>query len=299
MGKRQKVRTAIQLCWTALTNGHVTGFLQGKLYAGPLKNLCVPGLNCYSCPGALGSCPLGALQATLSSRNYKFSFYVLGFLLLFGALLGRAVCGFLCPFGLVQDLIHKIPLPRSWRRRKLLPGDRWLKWVKYVLLVLLCILLPLTAVDVVGQGKPWFCAYVCPAGTFLGGIPLVAANAGLRAALGWLWRWKLGLLLGVLGLSLFFYRPFCRYLCPLGAIYGCFNPIAFRRYERQEDACTSCGACQQTCPFDLNPAANPNSVDCIRCGRCLDACPTGALHIRRLASTDSAPASPFQSGPSR
>lgn len=282
MGKRQKVRTAIQVCWTALSNGYVTGFLQGKLYTGPLKNLCVPGLNCYSCPGALGACPLGALQATLSDRRYKVAFYVLGFLLLFGAVLGRIVCGFLCPFGLIQDLLYKIPLPKAWRKRKLLPGDRWLKWIKWVLLALFCILLPLVVLDAVGQGKPWFCAYICPSGTFLGGIPLVAANEGLRSALGWLWNWKLGLLIAVLLLAMLFYRPFCRYLCPLGAIYGCFNPIAFHRYTKDDSACIRCGKCQTVCPFDLDPAQNPNSMECIRCGRCLEACPTDALEVMGL-----------------
>ena len=279
MGKRQRRRTLIQMGWTALSNGYVTGFLQGKLYGGRLKNLCVPGLNCYSCPGALGACPLGALQSTLADRNYKFACYAVGFLLLFGAVLGRIVCGFLCPFGLIQDLLYKIPLPHRLRKRKLLPGDKVFKWLKYVLLVLFCILLPLTVVDVVGQGKPWFCAYVCPSGTFLGGIPLVAANAGLRSVLGWLWNWKLGLLIGILILSVFFYRPFCRYLCPLGAVYGCFNPIAFLRYKVDLDACIQCGKCQNTCPFELDPSKTPNHMECVRCGRCLDACPTDALSM--------------------
>ena len=281
MGKRQKVRTAIQVCWTALSNGYVTGFLQGKLYTGPMKNLCVPGLNCYSCPGALGSCPLGALQATLADRRFKFACYAVGFLLLFGAILGRVVCGFLCPFGLIQDLLYKIPLPRFLQKRKLLPGDRILKWLKWVLLALFCILLPLVAVDAVGQGKPWFCAYVCPSGTFLGGIPLIAANAGLRTALGWLWRWKLTILVAIVILSLVFYRPFCRYLCPLGAIYGCFNSISFHRYRVDPDRCISCGLCSSACPFALDPSKTPNSTECIRCGRCLEACPTDALGVFR------------------
>lgn len=272
MGK-QKLRTAVQLAWSALSNGYVMGFAKGKLYGGGLKNVCVPGLNCYSCPGALGACPLGALQATLSDRNYRFAFYAVGFLMLFGAVLGRVTCGFLCPFGLVQDLLYKIPLPK----KKFLPGDRFLKWLKYILLVLFCILLPMVVVDVVGQGKPWFCAYVCPSGTFLGGIPMVAANAGLRTALGWLWRWKLALLIGIVILSVFYYRPFCRYLCPLGAIYGCFNPVSLLRYKLDKDACIQCGQCQKACPFAIDPSKTPNHVECIRCGRCLDACPTDAL----------------------
>ena len=281
MAKRQRIRTAVQIAWTALSNGYLAGFTNGTIFRGTYKNICLPGLNCYSCPGALGSCPLGALQATLSDRNYRLAFYVTGFLMLFSSLFGRFVCGFLCPFGLVQDLLYKIPLPKKWRRRKLLPGDRILKWLKYLLLVLFCILLPMVVVDTFGQGKPWFCAYVCPSGTFLGGIPLVAANEGLRAVLGWLWNWKLSLLIGILLLSLFFYRPFCRYLCPLGAVYGCFNPVSLVRYRVDQSTCINCGKCKTACPFELDPSKKPNSAECIRCGRCLDACPTGALGMYR------------------
>ena len=254
------------------------GFFKGNIYQGSFKNICLPGLNCYSCPGALGACPIGAMQSTLTSRNHKTAFYALGFLIFFGALLGRFVCGFLCPFGLVQDLIYKLPLKR---KRKLLPGDKWLKYIKYVILVLFCILLPLVALDAVGQGKPWFCAYICPSGTFLGGIPLVAANESLQSVLGWLWNWKLALLLGLLILSLFFYRPFCRYLCPLGAIYGCFNKVSLFKY-RKTDGCIDCGKCKSSCPFDLDPSKDPNTAECIRCGRCLDACPADALEMMGL-----------------
>lgn len=274
-----KVRTAVQVCWSALSNGYLMGFAKGKVFTGPTKNICLPGLNCYSCPGALGSCPIGAMQSTLTSRDHKTAFYALGFLIFFGALLGRAVCGFLCPFGLVQDLIYKIPIRR---KRKLLPGDKCLKYLKYAILAIFCILLPLVVLDAVGQGKPWFCAYICPSGTFLGGIPLVATNEGLRMALGWLWRWKLLLLIGILVLSAFFYRPFCRYLCPLGAIYGCFNPISAVKIKKDKDACIDCGKCQRVCPYDIDPSKTPNAMECIRCGRCIDACPTDALDMLGL-----------------
>ena len=123
MGKRfarvkRHLRTWVQIGFTALSNGYAAGFMRGNIYKGPLKFACVPGLNCYSCPGALGSCPIGAFQSVLASRDYHFAFYVSGFLIFFGAVLGRLTCGWLCPFGLVQDLLHKLPFP--WKR-KLLP----------------------------------------------------------------------------------------------------------------------------------------------------------------------------------
>ena len=282
MGKlRTHLRTIVQIVFTALTNGYAAGFAQGTIYKGTGKLVCVPGLNCYSCPGALGSCPIGALQASLTSRTNKFPAYVLGFLLLFGALFGRLVCGWLCPFGLVQDLLHKIPFPKKLRR---LPGDRVLKWLKYFILVGFVIVLPLTILDIVGQGQPWFCEYICPSGTLFAGIPLIASNPPLRAALGWLFTWKAAILVVLLVLSVIVYRPFCRYLCPLGAIYGLFNPFALYRFHIDEDKCTKCGACQHACKLDIPVWQKPNSAECIRCSDCRRACPHSAIRTENPVS---------------
>lgn len=267
-------RLWVQSVFTALTNGYAVGFAKGKIFTGSTKALCVPGLNCYSCPGALGSCPIGSLQAVLGSRNYKFAFYILGFLMVVGAVLGRFVCGWLCPFGLIQDLLHKIPFVKKLKK---LPGDRWLKWLKYVILIVFVILLPLYVVDIIGQGQPWFCKYICPSGTLTAGIPLVIANEGLRAAAGWLFAWKNFILVALILLSVLVYRPFCRYLCPLGAIYGVFNPIAFYRFRVDENKCTSCKACQKVCKLDIPVYKTPNSPECIRCGDCKKHCPHGAI----------------------
>ena len=264
----------VQLAFTALTNGYAAGFAKGSIYKGPGKFICLPGLNCYSCPGALGSCPIGSLQAVIGSRSYRFSFYVAGFLLLFGALFGRLVCGWLCPFGLVQDLLYKIPFVKKLRR---LPGDRWLKYLKYVILAGFVIVLPLTVLDIVGQGQPWFCKYICPSGTLFAGIPLIASNPPLRAALGWLFTWKAAILAVLLLLSLLVYRPFGRYPCPLGAIYGLFNPAALYRFRIDRETCTGCGACQKACKLDIPIHRTPNSPECIRCGDCRRACPHGAI----------------------
>ncbi len=271
---KRHARTWVQLCFTALSNGYAAGFVKGNIYKGRLKFICLPGLNCYSCPGALGSCPIGSFQSVLASRNYHFAFYVAGFLIFFGAVLGRLACGWLCPFGLVQDLLYKIPFPK---KRKLLPGDRWLKYLKYVILVGFVIVLPLTVLDIVGQGQPWFCKLICPSGTLFAGIPLIAANPPLQAALGWLFTWKAALLAALIILSLWVYRPFCRYLCPLGAIYGLFNPIALYRFRVDQAKCTGCGQCQRSCKFNIPVHERPNSPDCIRCGDCRRACPHGAI----------------------
>ena len=264
----------VQLLSAALFNGYAIGFQKGRIFTGGSKAVCVPVLNCYSCPGALGACPIGALQAVLGSRGFRFSFYVLGFLMMVGALLGRFVCGWLCPFGLVQDLLHKIPLGK---KRKTLPGEKWLRRLRYLVLLVFVILLPLYAVDFIGQGQPWFCKYICPAGTLTAGLPLVSQNAALQEAVGWLFGWKNLVLLLLVLLSVLLWRPFCRYLCPLGAVYGLFNPIAFRRMQVKTENCTSCGACQRACKLDIPVWKTPNSPDCVRCGDCKKSCPHKAL----------------------
>ncbi len=267
-------RHRVQALWALLTNSYLAGFVRGKIYRGKLKNLCVPGLNCYSCPGALGSCPIGSMQAVIGSRNFKFAFYVAGFLVFVGALVGRFVCGWLCPFGLIQDLLHKIPFPK---KLKTFQGDKVLRKLKYVVLILFVILLPLFLVDVLGQGAPWFCKLICPAGTLEGGIPLVLLDKAMRSAVGWLYAWKNVLLAVTVVLSIVIYRPFCKYICPLGAVYSVFNPISVFRYRVDEDKCTRCGACAGACKMGVDPVQSPNHPECIRCGLCKKVCPTGAI----------------------
>lgn len=267
-------RHRLQALWALLTNSYLVGFVQGKIYRGKLKNLCVPGLNCYSCPGALGSCPIGSMQAVIGSWNFKFAFYVAGFLVFVGALVGRFVCGWLCPFGLVQDLLHKIPFPK---KLKTFRGDKLLRKLKYVVLILFVILLPLFLVDVLGQGAPWFCKLLCPAGTLEGGIPLVLLDKSMRGAVGWLYAWKNVLLAVTIFLSIVIYRPFCKYICPLGAVYSVFNPISVFRYRVDESKCTHCGACAAACKMGVDPTQSANHPECIRCGLCKKVCPTGAI----------------------
>ncbi len=279
---RDKMRLWVQIAFTAVTNGYLYGFVSGRIYRGPTKVFCVPGLNCYSCPGALGACPIGSLQAVLGSRDYKFSFYITGALIFFGSLFGRFICGWLCPFGLVQDLLYKIPF---FRKRKNLPGHKALIWLKYIILAVFVVLLPLTVLDIIGQGSPWFCKYICPSGTLGAGLPLLLSNESLRMAAGALFKWKFFILIGTVILSMWAYRPFCKYICPLGAVYSVFNPIAMYRYRVEEGKCTRCGRCKRVCKMDISVWEKPNSPECIRCGDCLKACPEGALIPDGVLST--------------
>ena len=274
----KNIRLTIQLLFTILTNGYLYGFLSGKICQGRSKYACVPGLNCYSCPGAVASCPIGALQALLNQNGFQIPFGVLGFFFLFGSLLGRTICGWLCPFGLVQDLLHRIPV---FQKRKRLPFHRILIYGKYaVLLFLVCI----GSMFLFGgfARVPAFCKYLCPSGTLLGALPLLSANELLRSQIGGLFFWKLGILIVILVLSVKIFRPFCQYLCPLGAIYGWFNRFSLVQVHWEKERCTSCKACQRACPVDLAPEEISRSPECIRCGRCVSACPARCLHLKKM-----------------
>ena len=271
---RQSIRRKlIQTLAFFIANPRLGNFLSGRLYKGEWKSLCVPGLNCYSCPAAAFACPVGALQAVLATAGFYFSYYVAGFLLAVGLVWGRLICGFLCPFGLFQELLHKVPLPK---RKLWVP----LLYVKYFILIVFVLLLPLLWTGFSGAGRPAFCEYICPAGTLEAGLPLLAARPEFRQVLGGLFAWKFLILVLVITGSMMNYRFFCKSLCPLGAIYGLLNRISLYRLQLRREACVACGKCQSVCPMGVDPVRNPGAAECIRCGECVTACTRQALSLR-------------------
>lgn len=266
-------RKIIQIAAFGYSNTYLGNFAGGRLYKGPWKQFCNPGMNCYSCPAARLSCPIGAMQAVSGSMNFKMSFYVLGFVLAIGVLFGRAICGFICPFGLIQELIYKLPFPK----KKLWKG---FTYVKYVFLVVFVFILPIANTNALGMGAPAFCEYICPVGTLEGGIPLLSTHPELWDAIGALFSVKMCILIITLVGCLVVCRFFCKVMCPLGAIYGILNNISIYHMEIDRDSCISCGKCHAECPMDVDPVENPNSAECIRCGRCAACCPKQALALR-------------------
>ncbi len=267
-------RRLIQPYAALLTNANLKGFSSGKIYQGDVKAACVPGLNCYSCPGAAAACPLGALQNALAASNAKAPYYVLGILMLYGILFGRWICGFLCPFGLIQDLLHKIKTPKLKKNKV----TRILSKLKYGILVVLVFGIPLYY----GLQKityPAFCKYICPSGTLLGAVGLLSTgqNNDMFASLGPLFTWKFCLLVVIIVACVFIYRAFCRFLCPLGALYGLFNRFAILGIKLDAPKCVNCGLCNGKCKMDIR---HPGDAECISCGECIGVCPTKAISFR-------------------
>lgn len=260
-------RRLIQLYAALLVNANIKGYITGNIYTGKLKNLCSPGLNCYSCPGASFACPLGALQDSMAQSGDRAGFYIIGILALFGLTLARTICGFLCPVGLGQELLHKIKTPKLKKSRY----TRVMSFLKYIILAVMVIAIPL-----IYHGIPAFCKYICPAGTFEGAVGLLSNsnNTGFFAMLGNLFTWKFCLLVFFIVGSIFVYRFFCRFFCPLGAIYGFFNKWALIGVKLDESKCVDCGMCIQTCKMDIKHVGDH---ECINCGECVSVCPTQAI----------------------
>ena len=132
-----------------LTNLHLPNFIKGGLYQGKGKTVCVPGLNCYSCPAASGACPIGAFQAVAGSSRFRFSYYVTGFLILLGVLLGRFICGFYAPSAGFRSCCIK------FQRKSFPQKAEALTYLKYVVLLVMVVLLPALVVNDVGMGDPF------------------------------------------------------------------------------------------------------------------------------------------------
>lgn len=287
-------RRLIQVYAALLYNANIKGYIKGGIYTGATtKYLCVPGLNCYSCPAAVGACPLGAFQNALAESGTRAPYYVIGILALFGLIFARTICGFLCPVGLGQELLYKIRSPKLKKSRV----TRILSYFKYVLLVLLVVIVPLLYA-LRNVPLPAFCKYICPAGTIGGAIGLLLHpdNGGMFAMLGGQFLWKFALLVAFIVASVFIFRFFCRFFCPLGAIYGFFNRIALIGVKVNKNDCTDCGKCVSVCKMDVKRVGDH---ECINCGECISVCPTKAISwkgsklLLHKQAVEEAPAKPL------
>ena len=259
-------RRIVQLYVALLYNANIKGFINSSIYTGKTKYACLPGFNCYSCPGAIGTCPLGALQNSLESSSVRTPYYVIGCIMLFGLICGRSICGWLCPVGMLQEFAYKVKTPKVKKSKWTRIGS----YLKYVILGIFVITIPIMY-GLIGQQIPAFCKYICPVGTFEGSLFLMASN---MSDMGPLFTWKFSLLMAFIVCAMFFYRFFCRFFCPLGAIYGFFNKIALFGIDYDPQTCTNCGLCLGKCKMDIKHVGDH---ECISCGECIPVCPVNAI----------------------
>ena len=269
-----RFRGFIQAGATLLTNLHLPTLPKGhcirqwqiRLRTGA-ELLFLPG-RCRCLPGGSVSSGDRLLQIPLFLLHHRHPDSLRG-------AAGAVHLRFPLPFGWFQELLHKIPSPKL-STKKLKP----LRYLKYAVLLVMVVLLPLLAVNELGMGDPFFCKYLCPQGVLEGAIPLSLTNAGIRAALGKLFTWKACILLAVIVGSVVFYRPFCKWLCPLGAFYALLNKVSLFQMRVDTHKCVSCGACAKACKMDVDITKTPNHAECIRCGMCMKACPTDAIQYK-------------------
>ncbi len=245
---------------TLLFNSYFAVANTKTIYAGPFRNICVPGLNCHACPTATMGCPIGMLQHFATTHH--FPWFLLGFLGIIGLLSGRFTCGWLCPFGLLQDVLHSF-------KKLTVRIPRPLYYFKYVVLVVVVLIIPYFTY------QHWF-SKLCPCGALIAGIPWAIWNPidpvfegaiippDAIGAMYWTKIWILGFFLV---LFVFIKRPFCRTICPLGATYALFNKVSLVSLK-VKDSCTNCGRCRELCPMDLDVRTQVNTENCIKCLDC-------------------------------
>ncbi len=273
------IRRACQCFGLFLTNLYISVFYTKTIYTGPFKSVCIPFLYCHACPTATFSCPIGALQHY--AAIHTFPFFLIGHLIVVGLLVGRMACGWLCPFGLMQELMYKV-------KSKKIVLPKALNVLPYFTLIVLAILLPYFTTE------HWF-SKLCPIGTIVAGIPWVTWNPINPATgsltiepgtVGLLFYTKVILMLGIVSLFVYTKRPFCRYICPMGLFWSFFNKFSIMQLEVGE-GCTHCKSCRTLCPEDIEVYKNPNDKDCVRCLDC-----TKCEHVKVVCAFPGASSQP-------
>ncbi len=268
---RKKWRLARWRIWVQL------GFLLAWLEPLPLQwhGLCAPVFHCYSCPLATLSCPIGILANY--SVLHAVPLLTIGILLMVGAVFGSLVCGWACPFGLLQDLLARTPLPKFR-----LPGV--LGWTRYAVLLGLVLVLPYFF----GDGRWFFICRLCPAGALEASVPNSVQQSLAGHGIVWLTWTKAAILVVFVGASLLVWRPWCTLFCPLGAFFSACNYISLTFLRFQPARCNNCDICRDLCKYHGPSERRGSDLRCIRCLECANcrALSVGTVFHKRHEAAD-------------
>lgn len=251
-----------------------------------LHNICGPVFHCYACPLATFACPIGIIAQF--GALHVFPFLAIGTLLIVGGVLGSLICGWVCPFGLLQDVVAKIPTPKFH-----LP--QWTGYFRYVILVGTVLLVPY----LFGESHPLFICRICPAGALEKAVPDVITQAVTGEKIAWPNAIKITIVIVFLAAMFLTIRPWCRVLCPLGAIFGLLNKFSVFSMQLEDYKCNECKHCHTLCVYGGTPNRDPNDPRCLRCLECTK-CKPGALgltHIFESMAESDNPDQPDQSKP--
>ncbi len=238
-----------------------------------MHTMCSPVFHCYACPLATFACPIGVI-AQFSALGL-FPFVAVGLLILVASTLGSLICGWVCPFGLLQDLAARVPTPR-------LKIPQWMGYGRYVMLFGAVILVPYFF----GEGHPLFICRICPAGFLEKAVPDMVTAAIKGNPIPWPNAIKISII-SVFVIAIFItIRPWCRILCPLGVIFAFFNRISVFSMNLKEHDCTQCGRCRTLCTYGVQPDKTPNSDNCLRCLECTK-CGPAALQASTIFENNS------------
>ena len=214
-------------------------------------------------------CPFGGMatlykvvaDGTFIQRTFPSAIILLLGTVVLALVFRRAFCGWICPLGAMQELFAALGRKLHWRRpthdNKI---DGSLRWVKYLLLFVILFFTYRTGELVFSPYDPWASYAHLTAGWgeiaeefLIGTIVLFAAVLG----------------------SVFIDRPFCRYLCPLGAMLGVISKVGATRVVRNEETCRHCQRCDQACPVDIKVESmlQVRTTECLSCGECIAVCP--------------------------
>ena len=193
----------------------------------------------------------GTFIQKISQSSFTLMWLILGLTLLFGPVF----CGWICPFGTVQEFLGKIGRKIFKKRyNHFIPIrlDMLLRYLRYIILILVVVKTATTAKLLFSNFDPYFALF----------------NIWSDEVT----RLSLFILAVVLIVSLFIERPWCKYLCPLGALLGIFNFFRIVKLKRNEKTCINCKACDRICPMNINISTSKtvSNHQCISCMLCTD-----------------------------